>query len=83
MLNLVIYLEKLFFIDREVWKIRLVFIYYDHFGGKHSLFPMVQILFIDVYSCFLRVSFKGYLRFKTITSENVLSEAQVKNFLIS
>ena len=38
MLNLVIYLEKLFFIDREVWKIRLVFIDYDHFGGKHSLF---------------------------------------------
>ena len=27
------------------------------------------------------LSFKGYLRYKTITSHNVLSEAQVKNFL--
>ena len=29
------------------------------------------------------VIFKGYLRFKTITSHNVSAEAQVKNFLIS
>ena len=27
--------------------------------------------------------FKGYLRYKTITSQNVSSEAQVKNFFIS
>ena len=27
--------------------------------------------------------FKGYLRYKAITSQNVLSEAQVKNFFIS
>ena len=27
--------------------------------------------------------FKGYLRYKTITSQNVPSEAQIKNFLIS
>ena len=26
--------------------------------------------------------FKGYLRYKTITSENVPSKAQVKNFFI-
>ena len=26
--------------------------------------------------------FKGYLRYKTITSQNVSSEAQVKNFII-
>ena len=26
---------------------------------------------------------KGYLRYKTITSQNVLSEAQIKNFFIS
>ena len=26
---------------------------------------------------------KGYLRYKTVTSQNVLSEAQVKNFFIS
>ena len=28
-------------------------------------------------------SFKGYLRYKTIISQNVSSEAQVKNFFIS
>ena len=28
-------------------------------------------------------SIKGYLRYKTITSQNVLFEAQVKNFFIS
>ena len=28
-------------------------------------------------------SIKGYLYYKTITSQNVLSEAQVKNFFIS
>ena len=28
-------------------------------------------------------SFKGYLRYKTITSQNMPSEAQVKNFLVS
>ena len=28
-------------------------------------------------------TFKGYLRYKTITSQNVSSEAQVKNFFIS
>ena len=27
--------------------------------------------------------FKGYLRYKTITPQNVLSEAQAKNFFIS
>ena len=27
------------------------------------------------------IVFKGYLRYKTITSQNVISEAQVKNFL--
>ena len=26
---------------------------------------------------------KGYLRYKTITSQNVSSEAQIKNFFIS
>ena len=26
---------------------------------------------------------KGYLSYKTITSQNVLSEAQIKNFFIS
>ena len=26
---------------------------------------------------------KGYLRFKTITAQNVSSEAQIKNFFIS
>ena len=30
---------------------------------------------------FVRLLFKSYLRYKTITSQNVLSEAQVKNFL--
>ena len=29
------------------------------------------------------IGFKGYLRYKTITSQNVSSEAQVKNFFIS
>ena len=29
------------------------------------------------------ITIKGYLHYKTITSENVLSEAQVKNFFIS
>ena len=28
-------------------------------------------------------SFKGYLHYKTITPQSVLSEAQVKNFFIS
>ena len=27
------------------------------------------------------ILFKGYLRYKTITSQNVPSEAQIKNFL--
>ena len=29
----------------------------------------------------LRNNLKGYLRYKTITSQNMLPEAQVKNFL--
>ena len=29
------------------------------------------------------IPFKGYLRYKTITSQNVSSEAQIKNFFIS
>ena len=33
--------------------------------------------------CWFWVNFKGYLRYKTITSQNVSSEAQVKNFFIS
>ena len=28
------------------------------------------------------VAFKGYLYYKTITSQNVLSKAQIKNFFI-
>ena len=29
-----------------------------------------------------KVALKGYLRYKTITSQNVSSEAQIKNFFI-
>ena len=32
---------------------------------------------------FVGLAFKGYLRYKTITFQNVSSEAQVKNFFIS
>ena len=35
------------------------------------------------YALFSRSGIKAYLRYKMITSQNVLSEAQVKNFLIS
>ena len=34
-------------------------------------------------SCMYELMFKGYLRYKTITSQNVSSEAQVQNFFIS
>ena len=30
----------------------------------------------------LKSGFKGYLRYKTITSQNMSSEAQIKNFFI-
>ena len=31
----------------------------------------------------LPAELKGYLRYKTITSQNVLSKAQIKNFFVS
>ena len=39
---------------------------------------------VSTYSYILqeRTSFKSYLRYKTITSQNVPSEAQVKNFFV-
>ena len=42
---------------------------------------MWQLYFFS--ACHTDVSFKGYLRYKTITSQNVSSKAQIKNFFIS
>ena len=47
-----------------------------------------KIIYLDALTCVQllqnftkEMKFKGYLRYKTITSQNVSSEAQVKNFL--
>ena len=37
----------------------------------------------DTFNKKLRQVFKGYLRYKTITSQNVPAKAQIKNFFIS
>ena len=45
-----------------------------------------QVKYLDmlaIHCCvFQELKIKGYLRYKMITSQNVLSEAQVKNFFI-
>ena len=41
------------------------------------------VLFDLLNYIFKHINFKGYLRCKTITSQNVLSEAQIKNFFVS
>ena len=43
---------------------------------------IIQILYSDDLKS-LDFQIKGYLRYKTITSENVSSEAQIKNFFIA
>ena len=37
---------------------------------------------LSVFNYFVGLALKGYLRYKTITSQNVSSEAQIKNFFI-
>ena len=39
----------------------------------------------NIYNIFINIGIevKGYLRYKTVKSQSVLSEAQVKNFFIS
>ena len=44
--------------------------------NNKSLRTILKILLV-----LLKKDLKGYLRYKTITPQNVLSEAQVKNFL--
>ena len=36
---------------------------------------------LGMFDHFVKLALKGYLRHKTITSQNVPSEAQIKNFL--
>ena len=38
---------------------------------------------LSVFDHFVKLALKGYLRYKTITSQNVPSKAQIKNFFIS
>ena len=62
-------------------------------GSIRFKIPVLAITFFLMklfVNCYIRnipenkfCHFKGYLRYKTITSQNVLSEAQVKNFFIS
>ena len=53
-----------------------------------SLFPLGNVIFVTFAkddakpTYFLNIFLKGYLHYKTITSQNVSSEAQVKNFFI-
>ena len=44
---------------------------------------LLELFLFDTYQRprIFRDPFKGYLHYKTITSQNVLSEAQVKTFL--
>ena len=64
--------------DKTIW---------DSFPGylkKKELF-LRQIVFYTHFAYGLALMlrcFKGYLRWKTITSQNVSSEAQVKNFFV-
>ena len=45
-----------------------------------SRVPQVKCFALNVTHCEYKENFKGYLCYKMITSQNVLSEAQVMNF---
>ena len=60
-----------------VWNIKEKLIYIFEITMMKNV-SLRNILIIIIYE-----HFKGYLRYKMITSQNVSSEAQIKNFFIS
>ena len=55
----------------------------NHYAADFKHIPMAfRINFSTLSPIFLSYIFKGYLRHKTITSQNVLSESQIKIFLL-
>ena len=50
---------------------------------KNVFVPDEKFLFPETERCFRFEWLKGYFRYKTITSQNVSSEAHIKNFFIS
>ena len=55
----------------------------NHYAADFKHIPMaIRINFSTLSPIFLSYIFKGYLCHKTITSQNVLSESQIKIFLL-
>ena len=81
-------------VNQDVWEFviakgQILFKFWSHFppckqGKQQKVDNITTVTFTNIGLVFLVIlQLKGYLRYKTITFQNMSSQAQIKNFFIS